>query len=184
MVCLCQSFEQTFLICILAAIPFQSKIASSTHVSSVCSDVYNSHFNSLVMSLTLNARPVVLPSKRSLTSFGVSQMSNPMSQITKPILGMFVLIWMHFSWSFQILNFNNWSYFWFLVESVITYVTWSRGMSQMSLILNLSYRMTMTYSYVLHCFKNDMCNIGNSKLIIADKWLISLDHVTYVSLQV
>ena len=36
---------------------------------------------------------------------------------------------------------------------MVIYVTWSRGMSHMSLILILSYRLKqMTYSYVLHCF--------------------------------
>ena len=90
------------------------------------------------------------------------------------------------------------------------YVTWSRGMSRMSLILILSYRLKqMTYSYVLHCFQipriahiswtrcrivmgyGSKCRIWyvqvvyieNSKLNIADKWLISLDHVTYRDLR-
>ena len=86
------------------------------------------------------------------------------------------------------------------------YVTWSRGMSRMSLILILSYRLKqMTYSYVLHCLEiqriahiswtrcrivmgyGSKCRIWyvqvdyieNSNLNITDKWLISLDHVTY-----
>ena len=76
----------------------------------------------------------------------------------------------------------------------------------MSLILILSYRLKqMTYSNVLQCFEiqriahiswtrcqivmgyGSKCRIWyvqkgyieNSKLNIADKWLISLDHVTY-----
>ena len=88
------------------------------------------------------------------------------------------------------------------------YMTWPRGMSRMSLILILSYRLKqMTYSYVLQCFEiqrithiswtrcrivmgyGSQCriwyvqvdHIENSKLDIADKWLISLDHVTYLS---
>ena len=37
-----------------------------------------------------------------------------------------------------------------------TYVTWSRGMSRMSLMLILSYRLKqMTHSYVLQCFEID-----------------------------
>ena len=40
------------------------------------------------------------------------------------------------------------------VHQGICDMTWSRGMSQMSLILTESYRLKqMTYSYVLHCFK-------------------------------
>ena len=41
-----------------------------------------------------------------------------------------------------------------LLKPSRTYVTWSRGMSQMSLILILSYRLKqMSYFYVLHCFE-------------------------------
>ena len=88
----------------------------------------------------------------------------------------------------------------------ITYVTWSRGMSRMSRILILSYRLKeMINSYVLHCFwiqRNvhisatrcpiemkfeSKCSILNgqviyikkSKLNIVDMWLIPLDRVTY-----
>ena len=86
-------------------------------------------------------------------------------------------------------------------------MTWSRGMSRMSGILILSYRLKkVTNSYVLHCFwtsKNvhisatkcliemefgSKCNIlngqviyvKNSKLNIADMWLIPFDRVTYL----
>ena len=89
---------------------------------------------------------------------------------------------------------------------VHVFVTWSREMSRMSLIFILSYRLKqMTYSYVLHCFEiqrialiswtrcriargyGSKCRIcyaqvdyiENSKLNITDKWLISLDHVTF-----
>ena len=86
------------------------------------------------------------------------------------------------------------------------YVTWSRGMSRMSGILILSYRLKeVINSYVLHCFWNQRnihisatrcpiemefrskCSILNgqviyiekSKLNIADMWLIPPDCVTY-----
>ena len=99
-----------------------------------------------------------------------------------------------------ILHFSHTSYLW-------AYVTRSRGMSRMSLMLILSHRLKqMTYSYVLHCFEikriahiswtrrwivmgmDQKCRIWyvqvdyieNSKLNITDKWLISLDHVTYM----
>ena len=87
------------------------------------------------------------------------------------------------------------------------YVTWSRGMSRMSGILILSYRLQqLINSYVLHCFWiwrivhisatrcpiemgfGSKCSILNgqviciekSKLNIADMWLIPLDRVTYM----
>ena len=87
------------------------------------------------------------------------------------------------------------------------YVTWSRGMSRMSGILILSYRLKeVTNSYVFHCFElhrivcisstrcpieigfESKCSNSNtqviyiekSKLNIADMWFIPLDRVTYV----
>ena len=86
-------------------------------------------------------------------------------------------------------------------------MTWSRGMSRMSGILILSYRLKeVISSYVLHCFWikrivhisatrcliemgfESKCSILNgkvtyiekSKLNIANMWLIPLDRVTYV----
>ena len=90
--------------------------------------------------------------------------------------------------------------------NVSIYVTWSRGMSRMSELLILSYRLKdVINSCVLHCFWikrivhisatrcpiemgfGSKCSILNgqviyiekSKLNIADMWLIPLDCVTY-----
>ena len=87
------------------------------------------------------------------------------------------------------------------------YVTWSRGMSRMSGMLILSYRLKeVINSHVLHCFWlkrivhisatrcsiemgfESRCSILNrqviyiekAKLKIADMWLIPLDRVTYL----
>ena len=87
------------------------------------------------------------------------------------------------------------------------YVTWSRGMSWMSGILILSYRLKeVINSYVFHCFWierivhisatrcpiemgfGSKCSILNGKVIYIENqnwilptlWLIPLDHVTYV----
>ena len=87
------------------------------------------------------------------------------------------------------------------------YVTWSRGMSWMSGILILSYRLREVTNFcVLYCFSTSknihisttrcliemgfgskcrilnrqVIYIENSKLNIADMWLIPLDRVTYV----
>ena len=103
---------------------------------------------------------------------------------------------------------------WYLLHNIGTpynqskYVTWSRGMSRMSGILILNYRLKeMINSYVLHCFWikrivhnsatrcpiemgfGSKCSILNgqviyfqkSKLNVADMWLIPLDRVTYMS---
>ena len=130
-------------------------------------------------------------------------MSSVLAYNSKSILATsdsFPLIMSHIIIIFRITNLRN------NTKSLMLYVTWSRGMSRMSLILILSYRLKqMTYSYVLHCFEiqriahiswtrcrivmgyGSKCRIWNwqvdyiekSKLNIADKWLISLDHVTY-----
>ena len=90
---------------------------------------------------------------------------------------------------------------------VLKYVTWSRGMSQMSGILILSYRLKQVInSYVLHYFwiwrivhisatrcliemgfgskcsilNGQVIDIEKSELNIADMWLIPLDRVTYM----
>ena len=90
------------------------------------------------------------------------------------------------------------------------YVTWPRGMSRMSGILILSYRLKeVINSYVLHCFWierifhisatrcpievefGSKCSILNgqviyikkAKLIIADRRLIPLDRVTYYQIR-
>ena len=87
-------------------------------------------------------------------------------------------------------------------------VTWSRGMSRMSQILLLRYwRRKSSNSFVLFCFqywyidhnsvtrhpilmgfasnrsifKLTIYCVKNSKLKNIDMWLISLDHVTFVS---
>ena len=86
------------------------------------------------------------------------------------------------------------------------YVVWSRGMSWMSGILILSYRLKeVINSYVFHCFWSERivhiartrclidmgfrskCSINGeviyiekSKLKIVDMWLISLDRVTCI----
>ena len=84
-------------------------------------------------------------------------------------------------------------------------VTWSRGMSRMLAILILSYRLKeRIYSYVLHCFliqrivhtsaircsiemgfwskcgisNGQVTYVENSKLNIAEMWLIPLDRAT------
>ena len=102
-------------------------------------------------------------------------------------------------WSPSMRSCSNWQ------STQKTNVTWSRGMSRMSGILILSYRLKhVTNSYVLHCFCTSKnvhisttrcpiekrfglkCGISNgevictekSKLNIADMWLIPLDCVT------
>ena len=55
-----------------------------------------------------------------------SKISKPISQSTKPILGMFVLIWLHFSWWFQIWSINSrrLTFFEKLCPVVCTPATW------------------------------------------------------------
>ena len=62
---------------------------------------------------TYHAGALVLLSKIVLFSQN-SNISQVISGITKPILGMLVLIWMHFSWWFQI---------WSLNSTILTFVT-------------------------------------------------------------